>query len=124
GGQGGSGGQATTGGGSGTAGQGGSAGSGGGTDASDDGPPQVCSSFGDVRQVPCGNCGKRTETCTQSGYWSAVGGCEGEGECSAGGTEQRNAETCSADQRTCDTGCHWGTWIPVVTDPCTPGTED
>ncbi len=66
---------------------------------------------GQTSFVPCGNCGARTDTCSNSCQW-IPGVCVGQGECSPGEAQLccpcgRSACSCAGEQ-VCGQSCTWG----------------
>jgi hypothetical protein len=67
---------------------------------------------GDVGDGECGNCGKRTRTCSEACVWGQYGPCTGEGPCSPGQTEKAECGNCGTHERLCGESCAFGDWGP------------
>lgn len=86
-----------------------------GVDAqSDSGSEEACVP-NDQRNVTCGMCGVRTDTCSNSGLWT-LGTCAAEGACTAGTLETRVRPDCGTESRTCGPNCQWGAWTQIAPD--------
>ncbi|HOE81806.1 MAG TPA: hypothetical protein PK329_02385 [Myxococcota bacterium] len=65
---------------------------------------------GSNEEESCGNCGKRTRSCSESCRWSAWSACSGEGECLPGITQDGVCGFCGHRSRTCSDTCRWNAW--------------
>lgn len=84
---------------------------------------------GQTRVVPCGLCGKRTETCSTSCRFGG-GTCESQGACEPGSTESRTSDCAvGTKERACSATCGWDAWSgcgvrggvrPIAPYPSTP----
>ena len=87
-------------------------------------PPEPCSSNGEIRVTPCGNCGLESQTCTE-GFWQGDGRCLDEKECRPGAVEDRPTSMCGSESRVCDDQCVWRDWTTTSPDgECVPGTVE
>lgn len=66
----------------------------------------------------CGNCGRRTRTCSSSCTWGVWSTCEPGGVCTPNTTQQEACGNCGKRSRTCSSSCTWGSW-----SSCTGGGE-
>ena len=65
-----------------------------------------------VDREGCGKCGTHSRVCDMSCFWSNWNGCQGEGPCSPGETEERGCLVGLLKQtRTCSERCVWGEWL-------------
>ena len=94
-----------------------------GTDAvSDSAVQSACSTVGDTRTAPCGNCGVASERCSESLVWEAVSACLEEGVCSPAAVETRPTALCGEETRLCRDTCDWTSWSVTDADgECEPG---
>jgi hypothetical protein len=77
-------------------------------DASTDAPQcvGVCRP-GQQEMQPCGNCGTRARTCSETCEWGAYGSCEHVGMCKPGEKEERACGNCGMASYVCSDSCGW-----------------
>lgn len=73
---------------------------------------EACVAPGASRAASCGNCGTRSERCVD-GFWTPIGECLAQAECSPGATESRVEGECVPSQRVCTASCEWLPWETV-----------
>ncbi|MDY0002077.1 MAG: SUMF1/EgtB/PvdO family nonheme iron enzyme [Polyangia bacterium] len=81
-----------------------------------------CSTPGETRLVPCGNCGEAEQVCGADNVWSAPGVCELEGPCAPGQQNQVTCPFCGTGVQECQTDCNWG--LADCSGECTPGETE
>lgn len=73
----------------------------------------LCETPGMTRVAACGNCGTRSERCTDAGVWEAQSTCIDEGECAPAAVETMEDDWCAEHQRICNESCEWSEWSQV-----------
>jgi formylglycine-generating enzyme required for sulfatase activity len=85
---------------------------------------EACVAPGASRAASCGNCGTQSQRCVD-GFWTPIGECLAQGECSPGAVESRVEGECVPSQRVCTASCEWLPWEavgePVADAECSVG---
>ncbi|MDY0002078.1 MAG: SUMF1/EgtB/PvdO family nonheme iron enzyme [Polyangia bacterium] len=67
-----------------------------------------CTTPGQTRVVPCGNCGQKSQICSSSLTWVDQSSCINQGVCSPGQQDQVTCAYCGSGIRLCQNDCQWG----------------
>jgi len=66
-----------------------------------------CTTAGETREEPCGNCGIQIQTCSADLVWERTGECTNEGQCTPGAADTVTCERCGTQQLRCSDNCNW-----------------
>ncbi len=69
-----------------------------------------CETPGDMREVPCGNCGWAYQRCGTDFIWELPMECQDQGECREGSEATEECGFCGTRTRMCGPECSWFEW--------------
>jgi formylglycine-generating enzyme required for sulfatase activity len=69
-----------------------------------------CETPGDMREVPCGNCGWAYQRCGTDFVWELPMECQDQGECREGSEATEECGFCGTRTRMCGPECSWFEW--------------
>ena len=82
----------------------------------------VCT-FADTREVSCGQCGQKTQTCTETCEWVDSSDCGLEGPCEPEATRMKPCGLCGFVVQLCTASCEWEDQTDCeLQGDCAPGT--